>query len=92
MQQKLLTEEQLKDALDEVKKSGRRLGRVVVEKGYVTEEKISETLARQVNAPYIDLKHYNTRREGRAVQRARAQRAAAPRRRTPTAAPRRPTT
>src|SRR5262245_41767593 len=63
VQQKLLTEEQLKVALDEGKKSGRRLGRVVIEKGYVTEEKISEALARQLNAPYIDLKHYNTRRE-----------------------------
>ena len=63
VQQKLLTEEKLKVALDEGKKSGRRLGRVVTEKGYVTEEKISEALARQFNAPYIDLKHYNTRRE-----------------------------
>jgi MSHA biogenesis protein MshE len=63
VQQKLLTDEQLKAALEEGKKSGRRLGRVVIEKGYVTEEKISEALARQLNAPYIDLKHYNTRRE-----------------------------
>jgi len=63
VQQKLLSEEQLKAALEEGKKSGRRLGRVVIEKGYVTEEKISEALARQLNAPYIDLKHYNTRRE-----------------------------
>jgi MSHA biogenesis protein MshE len=47
VQQKLLTEEQLRIALDEGKKSGRRLGRVVIEKGYVTEEKISQALARQ---------------------------------------------
>ena len=47
VQQKLLTEEQLKSALDEQKKSGRRLGRVVIDKGFVSEEQISEALARQ---------------------------------------------
>ncbi len=63
VQQKLLSEEQLKSALEEQKKSSRRLGRVVIEKGYVTEEQISEALARQLNVPYINLKHYNTRRD-----------------------------
>ena len=63
VQQKLLSDEQLKMALDEQKKSGRRLGRVVIEKGYGTEEQISEALARQLNIPYINLKHYNTKRE-----------------------------
>ena len=63
VQQKLLSEEQLKAALEEQKKSSRRLGRVVIEKGYVTEEQISEALARQLSVPYINLKHYNTRRE-----------------------------
>ena len=63
VQQKLLTEEQLKSALDEQKKSGRRLGRVVIDKGFVTEEQISEALARQLNIPYINLKFYNLKRE-----------------------------
>ena len=48
LQQKLLTEEQLRTALDEQKKSGRRLGRVVIENGYATEEQISQALARQL--------------------------------------------
>ncbi len=63
IQQKLLTEEQLKTALDDQKKSGRRLGRVVIEKGYVTEEQISQALARQLNIPFISLKHFNIKRE-----------------------------
>jgi MSHA biogenesis protein MshE len=63
VQQKLLTVEQLKAALDEQKRSGRRLGRVVIESGYVTEEQISEALARQLNVPYINLKYYNIKRE-----------------------------
>ena len=47
VQQKLLTEEQLKAALDEQKKTGRRLGRVFIERGFITEEQISKALARQ---------------------------------------------
>jgi MSHA biogenesis protein MshE len=63
VQQKLLTEAQLKNALDEQKKTGRRLGRVFIELGFITEEQISKALARQLGADYIDLKHYNTKRE-----------------------------
>ncbi len=63
VQQKLLTNEQLKSALDEQKTSGRRFGRVLIDKGFVTEEQISEALARQLNIPYINLKFYNVRRE-----------------------------
>ena len=58
VQQKLLSEDQLKQALDEQKRSGRRLGRVFIEKGFITEEQISKALARQLGASYIDLKHY----------------------------------
>ncbi len=63
LQQKLLTNEQLKSALDEQKTSGRRLGRVVIDKGFATEEQISEALARQLNIPYVNLKFYDVRRE-----------------------------
>jgi len=63
VQQKLLTEEQLKAALDEQKKTGRRLGRVFIERGFITEEQISKALARQLGADYIDLKQYNIKRD-----------------------------
>jgi MSHA biogenesis protein MshE len=63
VQQKLLTEEQLKAALDEQKKTGRRLGRVFIERGFITEEQISKALARQLGADYIDLKHYSIKRD-----------------------------
>ena len=36
LQQGLLTEAQLKESLDEQRKSGRKLGRVFVEKGFVS--------------------------------------------------------
>ncbi len=58
--QKLLTDEQLGLALTEQKRSGRKLGRVFVESGYVSEEQISGALARQLDIPYINLKFYNT--------------------------------
>ncbi len=58
IQQGLLTEEQLKIALDEQKRTGRKLGRVFVESGYVTEAGISQALARQLRIPYIDLGNF----------------------------------
>ena len=59
VQQNLLSQEQLQASLEEQKKTGRKLGRVFVDKGFVTEEQISEAIARQINAPYINLKYYN---------------------------------
>ncbi len=59
IQQKLISQEQLKLALEEQRRSGRKLGRVLVDIGYVTEEQVSESLARQLNVPYINLKYYN---------------------------------
>ncbi len=58
IQQGLLTDEQLKLSLDEQKRTGRKLGRIFVESGYVTEEGISEALARQLRIPFIDLKNF----------------------------------
>ena len=59
VQQKLLTEDQLNQALADQKRSGRKLGRVFVENGFVTEEQISGALARQLGIPYLNLKFYN---------------------------------
>jgi len=63
LQQKLLTEDKLKAALEEQKRSGRKLGRIFIDAGYVTEEQIGSALARQLQVPYINLKHFNIRPE-----------------------------
>jgi len=63
VQQKLLTAEQLKSALDDQKKSGHRLGRVLTDKGILTEGQVAEALARQLGLVYVDLKHFNIKRE-----------------------------
>jgi MSHA biogenesis protein MshE len=59
VQQKWLSEGQLQLALDEQKRGGRKLGRICVEHGFVTEEQVSTALAKQLNIPYIVLKFYN---------------------------------
>ena len=58
VQQNVITDEQLKLALDAQKKTGRKLGRVLVESSYCTEEGISRALARQLGAEFIDLKTF----------------------------------
>ena len=58
IQQGLLTDEQLKLALDEQKRSGRKLGRIFVDSGYVTEEGIAKALARQLRCEFVDLRSF----------------------------------
>ncbi|MDR1229244.1 MAG: Flp pilus assembly complex ATPase component TadA [Azoarcus sp.] len=63
IQEGLLTNEQLKFALDEQKRSGRKLGRIFVDSGFVTEDGISNILARQLRIPYIDLRQFSHKEE-----------------------------
>ncbi|MDZ4253738.1 MAG: GspE/PulE family protein [Sulfuritalea sp.] len=63
VQQNLITAEQLKLALEEQKRSGRKLGRILVENGYVTEEGISRGLARQLGGEFVDLKTFKLQPE-----------------------------
>ncbi len=63
VQQQLVTPEQLQLALEEQKRSGRKLGRMLVESGYVTEEGISKGLARQLGVDFVDLKTFRARPE-----------------------------
>ena len=59
VQQKLISEDQLKQALADQKKTGHKLGRVLIENGFVEEDEILRTLSEQLGIPYIDLLHYN---------------------------------
>jgi len=58
IQEGLLTVDQLKLSLDEQARTGRKLGRIFVDSGYAAEEEISKALARQLQAPFIDLRTY----------------------------------
>ena len=57
--QKLLTVEQLRVALEEQTRRGRRLGRVLVELGFLKDEQLAQALARQLGLRYVDLAQYN---------------------------------
>ncbi len=59
IKEKLISQEQLDLALEQQKRSGRKLGRVLVESGFATEDAISEALAKQFKIPYLNLKNYN---------------------------------
>jgi MSHA biogenesis protein MshE len=59
LQQKLISQEQLKVALEDQSRSGRKLGKVLIESGYLSEDQIGEALARQLGVPFINLKYYN---------------------------------
>src|SRR5512136_54131 len=51
----LITEEQLKKALDEQKKRGGKVGEVLVDLGFVNEHDLATFLGRQLNLPYIEI-------------------------------------
>ena len=55
IEHKLISQSQLQAALDEQKKSGRRLGRVLIANGYVDEDAMLRVLSEQMRIPYVDL-------------------------------------
>ncbi|MDT7836885.1 GspE/PulE family protein [Aquabacterium sp. OR-4] len=55
IQEALITAAQLDEALVEQKKTGRKLGRIFIDRQWVTEVQIARALARQLRAPFIDL-------------------------------------
>jgi MSHA biogenesis protein MshE len=59
VEQKVISSADLEIALAMQKKSGRRLGRVVVESGMAGENDIAQALARQLALPFVDLRKFN---------------------------------
>ena len=63
VQEALITAVQLQEALTAQKASGRKLGRIFVDRGWVTETQIAKALARQLRAPFVDLSQRSVRPE-----------------------------
>jgi MSHA biogenesis protein MshE len=63
VQQKLISQAQLMEALEKQRQSGRKLGRVLVENSFVTEDEISGAIARQLQIPFLDLRQVHVRPE-----------------------------
>ncbi len=59
VEQKVISSADLDIALAAQKKSGRRLGRVIVESGMAGENDIAQALARQLNIPFVDLRKFS---------------------------------
>jgi MSHA biogenesis protein MshE len=57
--QKVITASQLAQALELQKRTGRRLGRILVEGGMCSEEQIAEAVARQLGIQHVNLKFHN---------------------------------
>jgi MSHA biogenesis protein MshE len=57
--QKVITATQLSQALEQQKRTGRRLGRILVEGGMCSEEQIAAAVARQLGIPHVNLKFHN---------------------------------
>lgn len=53
-----LTDEQLQECLADQKKSGLRLGKIIVDHGYVDEDRFLEFLSQQFEIPYYHLKDF----------------------------------
>ena len=57
LEKKLISEQQLKEALAEQRTSGRKLGRVLIDIGAVSEADLHSCLATYLNIPFVDLAH-----------------------------------
>ncbi|MDN7137016.1 type II/IV secretion system protein [Pseudidiomarina sp. 1ASP75-14] len=55
VQENIITESQLKQALDDQRTNGRKLGVTLVDMGFIGEQELLEFLARQLNIPFVEL-------------------------------------
>ncbi len=63
IERKLVTEEQLTQAMDRQKRTRRRLGRVLVEMGFTTPEAVLEALSGQLGVPSTRVNSYTVNPE-----------------------------
>ncbi len=58
LKKKVVSEQQLAQALERQKESGASLGRVLLEMGYVRENQLAEVIAHELGLEYVDLLEY----------------------------------
>jgi MSHA biogenesis protein MshE len=59
VEQGYLKQEKLDEALQQQARSGRQLGRVLLDNRFVTEEQMGRTLAAQLDVPFVDLRRFD---------------------------------
>jgi MSHA biogenesis protein MshE len=63
VREQLITQEQIEQALAEQKRSGRKLGRIFLDLGFVTEVQIAQALAGQLRLPFVKIDPRKTKPE-----------------------------
>jgi len=63
VQNGVLTEPQLMEALDKQKQTRQKLGKTLLTMGYVKEQQFLEFLSQQLNIPLVELNHYSFNQE-----------------------------
>ncbi len=58
VQQRLISQEQLQQTLELQQQTGKKVGRLLIESGILTEELLADALARQLRVPYVNLKTF----------------------------------
>ncbi len=60
VQNRIISTQQLEAALAEQKKSGHKLGRILIDKGYINEDQLVQFLSKQISDPFpfVDLAHF----------------------------------
>ncbi len=56
--QQMISQDQLDSALSEQKKTGRKLGRQLIDMGIIEENSLLNLLSQQLNIPFVELKHF----------------------------------
>lgn len=63
VQHRIISHEQLMAALAEQKKTGRKLGRTLIDLNYINETDLLNFLSRQLQIPFLDIAHYKRKPE-----------------------------
>ncbi|MGH8596402.1 MAG: MSHA biogenesis protein MshE, partial [Gammaproteobacteria bacterium] len=58
VENKIISQAQLETALADQKKTGRKLGQILVENGYLREESLLSFLSQQLKIPFVELAHF----------------------------------
>ena len=58
VENRIISQQQLDAALAEQQRSGRKLGRILVDSAYLTEDALLSFLSQQLNLPFVELVHY----------------------------------
>ena len=58
VESRIISQLQLDAALEDQRKSGRKLGRILIDKGHLSEDGLLSFLSRQLGVPFVELSHY----------------------------------